>query len=158
MALKSLVSGDPTKPYLGMSKQDVLACAGQPHSDYESGGGGETMTYHYGGAGPVPGEAKKADDKKKDDDKQKPKGGLLGRGQEGRRQVDLHGELRVRGRSSGQDQLRPSGRGQPLRLSGRQERGGAGEERGQGTRGGPDLHIFAAALPEGMTARAQALF
>jgi hypothetical protein len=39
MALKSLVSGDPTKPYLGMSKQDVLACAGQPHSAYESGGG-----------------------------------------------------------------------------------------------------------------------
>jgi major membrane immunogen (membrane-anchored lipoprotein) len=77
MALKSLVSGDPTKPYLGMSKQDVLACAGQPHSDYESGGGGETLTYHYSGAGPVPGEAKKPGDKKKNDEKQK-KGGLLG--------------------------------------------------------------------------------
>ncbi len=76
--LKEIAYGDPTKPYLGMSKQDVLACAGQPHSDYESGGGGETLTYHYSGAGPVPGEAKKPDDKKKDDDKQKPKGGLLG--------------------------------------------------------------------------------
>jgi hypothetical protein len=76
--LKEIAYGDPTKPYLGMSKQDVLACAGQPHSDYQSAGAGETLTYHYNGAGPVPGEAKKPDDKKKDDDKQKPKGGLLG--------------------------------------------------------------------------------
>jgi major membrane immunogen (membrane-anchored lipoprotein) len=75
--LKEVAYGDPTKPYLGMSKQEVLACAGQPHSEFQSGAGGETLTYHYSGAGPVPGEEKKAD-KKKDDDKQKPKGGLLG--------------------------------------------------------------------------------
>jgi hypothetical protein len=74
--LKSIAYGDPTKPYLGMSKQDIIGCAGQPHSNYQTGSAGETLTYHYSGAGPVPGEAKKSDDKK-DDDKKK-KGGLLG--------------------------------------------------------------------------------
>ena len=73
--LKSIAYGDPTQPYLGMSKQEIIACAGQPHSDYSMGSAGETLTYHYSGAGPVPGEAKKSNDKKDGDKK---KGGLLG--------------------------------------------------------------------------------
>jgi major membrane immunogen (membrane-anchored lipoprotein) len=72
MALTSLAQGDPTKPYLGMSRQELITCAGQPYSIYSSGGS-ETLTYHYTGAGPVPGEAKP----EKKDDKEK-KGGLMG--------------------------------------------------------------------------------
>jgi hypothetical protein len=76
--LKEIAYGDPTKPYLGMTKEEIIACAGQPHSEYPSGAS-ETLTYHYSGAGPVPGEEKKADKKKDDDkDKEKQKGGLLG--------------------------------------------------------------------------------
>jgi hypothetical protein len=70
--IKQIAYGDPTKPYLGMTKQELISCAGQPYSTYPSGGS-ETLTYHYTGAGPVPSEAKP--DKKKDDQK---KGGLMG--------------------------------------------------------------------------------
>jgi hypothetical protein len=55
----SLVSAgffsDPAKPYLGMSKEAIIACAGEPHAKYQSGAQAETLTYHYSGAGPVPG-------------------------------------------------------------------------------------------------------
>ena len=71
---KHIVYGDPAAPYLGMSKADIIACAGQPHSRYDSGAATETLTYHYNGAGPVPGEAAKSDDKKKE----KTKPGFLG--------------------------------------------------------------------------------
>ena len=54
---KHIAYGDPAAPYLGMSKTDIIACAGPPHSRYQSGGATETLTYHYEGAGPVPGEA-----------------------------------------------------------------------------------------------------
>jgi hypothetical protein len=63
--LKSIAYGDPAKDYLGMTKAEVIACAGEPHSTYKSGAAAETLTYHYSGAGPVPGEAPKADEKKK---------------------------------------------------------------------------------------------
>jgi hypothetical protein len=63
--LKSIAYGDPAKDYLGMTKAEVIACAGDPHSTYKSGAAAETLTYHYSGAGPVPGEAPKADEKKK---------------------------------------------------------------------------------------------
>ncbi len=49
------LSGDPAKPYLGMSKEAIIACAGEPHAKYRSGAEAETLTYHYSGAGPVPG-------------------------------------------------------------------------------------------------------
>lgn len=55
---------DPAKPYLGMSKEAIIACAGEPHAKYRSGAQAETLTYHYSGAGPVPaapGEKKKKD-------------------------------------------------------------------------------------------------
>jgi len=63
--LRSIAYGDPAKAYLGMTKSDVIACAGTPHSTYKGDAASETLTYHYSGAGPVPGEAPKADDKKK---------------------------------------------------------------------------------------------
>ena len=64
----SLVSAgflsDPAKPYLGMSKEAIIACAGEPYAKYQSGAQAETLTYRYSGAGPVPappGEKKKKD-------------------------------------------------------------------------------------------------
>lgn len=63
----SLVSpaygGDPATAYLGMSKAEIIACAGEPYARYKSGAEAETLTYHYSGAGPVPGApgAKKKD-------------------------------------------------------------------------------------------------
>jgi hypothetical protein len=74
--LKHIAYGDPAAPYLGMSKTDIIACAGQPHSRYQSSGATETLTYHYQGAGPVPGEAPKAEEKGKSEEKKK--GGILG--------------------------------------------------------------------------------
>jgi hypothetical protein len=55
-------AADPARPYLGMSKEAILACAGEPYAKYKSGADAETLTYHYSGAGPVPappGEKKK---------------------------------------------------------------------------------------------------
>jgi len=71
-------AADPAKPYLGMSEEEIIACAGEPYARYKSGTDAETLTYHYSGAGPVPappGEKKKKDkpgfalggDKKKKD-------------------------------------------------------------------------------------------
>jgi hypothetical protein len=48
-------AADPAKPYLGMSRDEVIACAGAPYAKYKSGAEAETLTYHYSGAGPVPG-------------------------------------------------------------------------------------------------------
>jgi len=77
--MQSIAYGDPAKAYLGMSKQEVITCAGAPHSRYPMGGA-ETLTYHYSGAGPVPAEAKPDKKKSSDDDKaeEKKKGGLFG--------------------------------------------------------------------------------
>jgi len=72
--IKQIAYGDPTKPYLGMTKQELISCAGKPYSTYPSGSS-ETLTYHYTGAGPVPSEAAKPDKKKDDQEK---KGGLMG--------------------------------------------------------------------------------
>jgi len=47
-------AADPAKPYLGMTKEAILACAGEPYAKYRSGADAETLTYHYSGAGPVP--------------------------------------------------------------------------------------------------------
>ena len=52
-----VVRGDPAKPYLGKTKEEIIACAGEPAGSYPHGSG-ETLTYHYSGAGPGPGEAK----------------------------------------------------------------------------------------------------
>ena len=54
-AYKDLTRVDYGKPYIGMSKQQVIGCAGQPRSRIPAGSGGETFVYHYNGAGPVPG-------------------------------------------------------------------------------------------------------
>jgi hypothetical protein len=45
---------DPARPYLGMSREAIIACAGEPHAKFKSGAQAETLTYHYSGAGPVP--------------------------------------------------------------------------------------------------------
>ena len=54
-ALQQLTAVDYGKPYLGMSKAEVLNCAGQPRSRIPAGPTTETLVYHYNGAGPVPG-------------------------------------------------------------------------------------------------------
>ena len=63
---------DPAAPYLGMSVTAILACAGEPHSRFESGPNKETLVFRYTGTGPVP--AEKTDGKtsggKKSADKQ----------------------------------------------------------------------------------------
>jgi hypothetical protein len=68
-AVGAVAKQDPAAPYLGMSVTDILACAGEPHSRFESGPNKETLTFRYSGAGPVPAEKPKADDKKADDKK-----------------------------------------------------------------------------------------
>ncbi len=51
-----LTTPDPAGPYLGRSKDDIVACAGAPFGSYK-GKDSETLTYHYKGAGPVPAPA-----------------------------------------------------------------------------------------------------
>jgi hypothetical protein len=53
-AYKQLTRVDHSKPYIGMSKTEVLKCAGQPRARLPASGGAETLVYHYSGAGPVP--------------------------------------------------------------------------------------------------------
>ncbi len=55
------VYGDPARPYFGKTKAEMIACAGAPFATYKTDTA-ETLTYHYSGAGPVPGEVKKKDD------------------------------------------------------------------------------------------------
>jgi hypothetical protein len=62
LLISAAYAADPAKPYLGMSKEAIIACAGEPYAKYKSGAEAETLTYHYSGAGPVPappGEKKK---------------------------------------------------------------------------------------------------
>lgn len=54
-AYKRLTTVDYGKPYLGMSKAEVLQCAGQPRSRIPAGKDTETLVYHYNEPGPVPG-------------------------------------------------------------------------------------------------------
>jgi hypothetical protein len=60
---------DPAAPYLGMSQAEIIACAGAPHSRFQSGADKETLTYRYSGDGPVPAEKSKSDEKKSGDKK-----------------------------------------------------------------------------------------
>lgn len=53
-AIRQLSQVDYGKPYLGMSKNEVLRCAGQPRSRIPAGKTTETLIWHYTGAGPVP--------------------------------------------------------------------------------------------------------
>jgi hypothetical protein len=62
-----LTTKDYGKAYIGMSKAEVLTCAGQPWSRIATGAGSETLIYHYTGAGPVPGGAPVPDKNKKKD-------------------------------------------------------------------------------------------
>jgi len=62
---------DPAAPYLGMTKDEILACAGEPHARLQMGANAETLTYHYSGAGPVPAEPAKPGEKDKSKDKKK---------------------------------------------------------------------------------------
>jgi hypothetical protein len=57
-ALRQLSQIDYGKPYIGMNKDEVLRCAGQPRSRIPAGKTTETLVYHYTGSGPVPGETK----------------------------------------------------------------------------------------------------
>ena len=71
--IERTVKGDPGKPYYGMTKAEIIACAGQPRGSYMRGNA-ESLTYHYSGAGPVPGPApKKSDKSNKPDMMSKPK-------------------------------------------------------------------------------------
>ncbi len=56
-----VVAGDPAKPYLGKTRAEIVACAGEPSSSLDRGGS-EVLVYHYSGAGPVPGAAKKKEE------------------------------------------------------------------------------------------------
>ncbi|MDJ0512380.1 MAG: hypothetical protein QNJ62_02910 [Methyloceanibacter sp.] len=58
-AIQDLTRVDHGKPYIGMSRQQVMKCAGQPRSRIPAAGGAETLIYHYKGAGPVPGDTPK---------------------------------------------------------------------------------------------------
>ena len=53
-AYTQLTRVDYGKAYVGMSKAEVLKCAGQPRSRIPAGSSAETLIYHYSGAGPVP--------------------------------------------------------------------------------------------------------
>jgi len=53
-AIRQLSQVDYGKPYIGMSKDEVLRCAGQPRSRIPAGTSTETLVYHYSGGGPVP--------------------------------------------------------------------------------------------------------
>jgi hypothetical protein len=64
LLISAACAADPAKPYLGMTTEQIIACAGEPRSRYKSGPEAETLTYHYSGAGPVP--APPGDKKKKD--------------------------------------------------------------------------------------------
>ena len=76
-AFKQLTRVDYGKAYIGMSKAEVLQCAGQPRSVLPAGGGAETLVYRYNGAGPVPGGGSSGKKDKKD--KKDKKSGLLGK-------------------------------------------------------------------------------
>ena len=65
-SVERMVESDPAKPYLGMSKAEVIACAGSPASTYGTKTG-ETLVFRYSGAGPVPGQ--KPDKAKEEEDK-----------------------------------------------------------------------------------------
>ena len=54
-AIQDLTRVDHGRPYIGMSRQQVVKCAGQPRSRIPASGGAETLIYHYKGAGPLPG-------------------------------------------------------------------------------------------------------
>ena len=69
LLIHAAYAADPAKPYLGMSKDEIVACAGEPYAKYKSGAEAETLTYHYSGAGPVPGPP---------GEKKKKQGGLAG--------------------------------------------------------------------------------
>jgi hypothetical protein len=65
-----ILGGDPGRPYYGKTKTEIIACAGLPASTLKTDSG-ERLTYHYSGAGPVPGAQP---------DKEKKSGGFLGGG------------------------------------------------------------------------------
>jgi hypothetical protein len=69
LLISAAYAADPAKPYLGMSREAIVACAGEPYAKYKSGAEAETLTYHYSGAGPVPGPP---------GEKKKKQGGLAG--------------------------------------------------------------------------------
>ena len=56
--IERTIAGNPSRPYQGMSKEEIIACAGNPASVY-SHKTGETLVYRYTGSGPVPGAAPK---------------------------------------------------------------------------------------------------
>jgi hypothetical protein len=74
--VNQLTAVDYGKPYIGMSKAEVLNCAGPPRSRIATGANSEMLVYHYSGAGPVPGGAAPAKADKKDKKKSGPFSGL----------------------------------------------------------------------------------
>ena len=69
--VNQLTTPDYGKPYIGMSKAEVLKCAGEPRSRIATGSNSETLIYHYSGAGPVPGGTAAPAKKDKKDKKDK---------------------------------------------------------------------------------------
>lgn len=65
LSFSSVRAADPARAYLGMSKEAIVACAGEPHAKYKSGSQAETLTYRYSGAGPVPAAPGEKAEKKK---------------------------------------------------------------------------------------------
>ena len=76
--ITSAPARDPAAPYLGMTKDEILACAGEPHARLKMGANAETLTYHYSGAGPVSAEPAKQGEKDKSKDKKSSIADLFG--------------------------------------------------------------------------------
>ena len=55
--ISAAYGADSGRPYLGMSKEEIIACAGEPYATIKKGADTESLTYRYSGAGPVPGPA-----------------------------------------------------------------------------------------------------
>ena len=92
LSLSSAYAADPAKPYLGMSKDEIIACAGEPHGKYKRSADGETLTYHYSAQAPCPAGPAKEEGREEERRAER----LCGqRQEEGRQGLDLHGEPRI---------------------------------------------------------------
>jgi hypothetical protein len=123
-------AADPARPYLGMSKDAIVACAGEPYGRYKSGSNAETLTYHYSGAGPVPGAPGQ---------KKKKEGGLAGffPGGDKADKKDKKGDQSATGDASEAGaQSAKGGKSEAGAKGGKSETGDASEAGAKGGKGG----------------------
>jgi hypothetical protein len=89
-----------------MTKAQILACAGEPHSRFKSGAAKETLTYHYSGAGPVPVPAQEPNAEEKKSGEKESKSIFSKFKKERGQELDLLGKPRVRERQAREGDLR----------------------------------------------------